>query len=117
MVPVDARLTDMAPVATDAGALAIIVVTADVERWRAAVAIAQANAALGRRTALYLHDAATGLLAEDDAAIAGMLEMGVRLVACQTGLAALGLALPPEIEAGGLVSFLAETGEERVIAV
>lgn len=120
MVPVDSGLTATPGRPARSGGLAILVVTADRERWHAALAIAQANAALGRTTALYLHESAVALLSVQDGAAADAIAMGVRIIACQSGLAALGIgldSLPFDIEAGGLVSFLAETGEERMIAL
>src|SRR3546814_19064391 len=91
-----------------------------------------ASAALGRVVAIYLHADAVRLLdpglnwAEDvrfaavgSPAIAELLgsamELGVRITACQTGLALTGLpadALPQGVAPGGLVDFLgrAQTG-------
>lgn len=116
--------------------LTIIAATADIERFRAALSLACAHAALGGRTRLFCHEAAVRLLLpgedpDDAQRIAAGLptrmhllhearESGVALIACQSGLAAAGIpfnALPPGLEPGGLVSLLAELGEERLVTL
>lgn len=98
--------------------LTLIVVAGDTERFAAAIAIASAQAALGGRVRLYLHDKAVALL--PGAALDDALALGVKVIACQSGLAAAGLALndlDPRIEAGGLVSLLATVGEDQLVTV
>lgn len=116
--------------------LTILVVSADPERFRAALSLACAHAALGERTRLYCHELTVRLILAgsdpgDDALHASGLptraqlldearEGGVAIIACQTGLAAAGIAfdtLPAGIEAGGLVSLLAELGEDRLVTL
>lgn len=116
--------------------LTIIAATGDAERFRAALSLACAQAALGGRTRLYCHEAAAGLLLpgedpDDAQRIATGLPTraqllreahgsGVTLIACQSGLAAAGIpfnTLPPGIEPGGLVSLLAGLGEDRLVTV
>ncbi|HEY0621937.1 peroxiredoxin [Sphingomonas sp.] len=116
--------------------LTIIAAAADAERFRAALSLACAHAALGGRARLYCHEAAVTLLVPGtdpgDAGLAGKglatreqllaeaLESGVALIACQTGLAAAGIAfdaLAPGIEPGGLVSLLAALGEDRLVTL
>ena len=116
--------------------LTIIVTTADAERFRAALSIACAHVAVGGTARLYCHEAAVTLLVPgtdpDDAALsarglatrtqllAETLDSGVTLIACQTGLAATGIAfdtLTPGIEPGGLVSLLAGLGEDRLVTL
>ena len=116
--------------------LTIIAATADSERFRAALSLACAHAALGGRARLYCHEGAVRLLLPgedpDDAQriAAGLptraqllheaVESGVALIACQTGLAAAGIpfdTLPPGIAPGGLVSLLAELGEDRLVTL
>lgn len=116
--------------------LTLVAATGDVERFRAALSLACAHAALGGSARLYCHEAAVALLVPvDDAgdlALAGKglasraqllaeaLESGVRLIACQTGLAAEGLAfdaLAAGVEPGGLVSLLATLGEDRLVTL
>lgn len=116
--------------------LTIIALTADRERFRAALSFACAHAALGGPTRLYCHEATVALLREDadpgDEALAAAAlptrrqligaarDSGVALIACQTGLAIAGLsfaALADGVIAGGLVSLLAELGEDRLVTV
>lgn len=116
--------------------LTILVVSADADRFRAALSLACAHAALGERTRLYCHELAVHLIVagndpDDDALRASGLptraqlldearESGVEIIACQTGLAAAGIAfdtLPAGIEAGGLVSLLAELGDDRLVTI
>ena len=96
--------------------LTVVVTTADPDRWRAALMLASAEAALGGRARVYCHEAAVTLLARSEL-VDTALELGVALIACQTGLAARDLALPAFAEAGGLVSLLAELGEDRLVTV
>lgn len=117
--------------------LAIIVTSADPTRFHAALSIAAASAATGAPTRVYLHADAVALAAPphacpDDAryaacglpTLAQLIEetraLGVRMIACQTGLALASLdarALGPDIEAGGLVSLLATLDQDRLIAL
>lgn len=116
--------------------LTILTATADAERFRAALSLACAHAALGSPARVYCHEAAVALLLPgedpDDAQriAAGLptraqllreaLESGVALIACQTGLAAAGIpfnTLPAGIEPGGLVSLLAGLGEDRLVTL
>lgn len=99
--------------------LTLIVATGDRERFRAALTLASAHAALGGRTRVYCHEGAVVLLASgDDAAlVATALETGAALIACQTGLALAGLAeadLPEGVETGGMVGLLASLGDDRL---
>jgi predicted peroxiredoxin len=116
--------------------LTIIAATADVERFRAALSLACAHTALRGAARLYCHEAAVRLLVSgedgDDATraaaglasraqlIAEALASGVTLIACQTGLAAEEIAfdaLPAGVEPGGLVSLLAELGDDRLVTL
>ncbi|MGH6782228.1 MAG: DsrE family protein [Sphingomonadaceae bacterium] len=117
--------------------LTIIVTSADPARFHAALSIAAANAATDAPTRIYLHADAVALAAPpyacpDDARYAaGGLPtlaqligechaMGVRLIACQTGLALTALdvgTLHRGIEAGGLVGLLASLGEDRLVTL
>lgn len=116
--------------------LTLIAATADAERFRTALSLACAHAALGGRARFYCHEAAVRLLlpgedADDAQRIASGLptrahllnearDSGVALIACQSGLAAAGIpfnSLPPHIEAGGLVSLLAGLGDDRLVAL
>ena len=73
--------------------LTIVVASADPERWAAALALASAQAALGGAARVYCHDAAVTRLVEDEALLTAR-DLGVAFVACQSGLAAHGMALP-----------------------
>lgn len=106
--------------------LALIVATPDPERLRGALTLAAAQAALGGAATLFLQLDAVALLrpplvAPQDAAhraaglpdLATLMEearaIGVRLLACQSGLALAGLSatdLPPGVEAAGPVALL-----------
>jgi predicted peroxiredoxin len=116
--------------------LTILVATADLERFRAALSLACAHAALGNPARVYCHEAAVTLLVPgndpNDAALAGKglasraqllaeaRESGVTLIACQTGLAAAGIAfdmLASGTEPGGLVSLLATLGDDRLVTL
>ncbi|WP_223799669.1 peroxiredoxin [Sphingomonas nostoxanthinifaciens] len=104
--------------------LTIIVAGDDPQRFGTALAMAAAHAALGGSTNLFADGAAVVLLAgltEDRRALIDTaLELGVRILACQTGLADTGLAfaaLDPRIEAGGLVGVLAAIGDDRLVVV
>lgn len=101
--------------------LTIVVATADAERWASALTMAAAHAALGGATRLFLDSAAVALLAEPAGGLlATALDLGVTVIACQTGLAAAGLsmaALDARIEAGGMTSLLAALEEDRLVTI
>lgn len=114
--------------------LALMLGSAAHDRLHAGLSLAAASAALGRSVAIYLHADAVRLLdpglnwAEDvrfaavgSPAIAELLasamELGVRITACQTGLALTGLpadALPEGVEPGGLVDFLGQARDAEI---
>jgi len=53
-----------------------------------------------------------------DAALTTALDLGVRVVACQSGLADAGLGatdLPAGVVTGGMVSFLAAAGDAQIV--
>nr|WP_101750161.1 peroxiredoxin [Sphingomonas guangdongensis] len=97
--------------------LTIVVASTDAERFGSACTLASAHAALGGRTRLYLHDAAVRVLTAEHRLLATAQELGVAVIACQTGLAAQGVALPAGTEGGGMVSLLADLGDDRLIVV
>jgi len=118
-------------------ALRIVVITADAERLRGALVLATAQAALGGEASLFLQLDAVALLASplaapEDAAhqaaglptlaelLAEALDMGVALIACQSGLALSGLsadALPAGVEIGGPLSFLQQTDDDARLLI
>ena len=100
--------------------LTLIVATGDSERFRAALTIASAHAALGGRTRVYCHEAAVALLADREPLLATAIETGAAIIACQTGLALAGLAetdLLRGVETGGLIGLLADLGDDRLDTV
>jgi len=112
--------------------LTIIVASADSERFRAALTLANAQGALGGRVRLFCHEASVALLAPETSdpppppslpdrtqMIAMARELGVTLIACQTGLALAGVpaAALPGIETGGMVELLASLGDDRLVVI
>ena len=111
--------------------LTILVATADPARFHAALSLAAAQAALGGNARIYLHGEAVALLRGSEAASATGLPtlsqlreeataLGVRLIACQTGLTIADLDFQDAgegVEAGGLLTLLAELGEDRLLAL
>lgn len=105
------------------GGLTILVVSADPARRDAAAMVALAAAALGERVQVFHHADAVRLLAHADAQgahlVSEMLAAGIRLIACQTGLAANEMSfetLADGCESGGLVSVLADAREDRLLS-
>ncbi len=117
--------------------LLLVATTDDAERLRGGLTLACAEAALGGAVRLFLQLDAVALLrppiaAPRDAAhmaqglptlaalLDDALELGVAVIACQSGLALAGLAadaLDPRIAAGGPVGVLAasEAGERLAV--
>ncbi|MES1985603.1 MAG: DsrE family protein [Pseudomonadota bacterium] len=116
----------------------IVVLTADPERLRGALAMAAAHAALGGAAQMFFQMDAVALLSDAasaprDAAhvAAGMprlaalieeaLGLGVTLIACQSGLALAGMdaaTLDSRIATGGSVGFLQGVGDtDRLLFV
>ncbi|WP_291738394.1 DsrE family protein [Bradyrhizobium sp.] len=113
--------------------LSLVLGEANHARLHAALTLACAAAALGRPVRLFLHGEAVAALQPSrqwagDAAYAasampsvaelleGALEMGVTVMACQSGLHLCGIAatsLPEGVETGGMVAFLAGAGEDE----
>ena len=119
---------------SDMPGLTIIVAGTDPERFHSALSLAAANAAMGRRSRIFLQGAAASLLAEtqipgDEARsrhgvptlcelIEETLAMGGELIVCQSGLALAGLRadqLPRGAVTGGLVELLATRGEDQLL--
>jgi len=105
-------------------ALAIVVAEAGGDRLVTALTLAAAAAALGRPVAMLFDGSSVAALARAnadavvDALLASARDLGVRLTACQTGLADLGLAasaLVDGIETGGMVGFLAANGDAQLL--
>lgn len=117
--------------------LTIVVADISSERFRSALNLALAAVALGGRARVFLDGEAVSILREPiagwedesyeaaglpalPALVAEALDAGVRLILCQSGLAMTG-AEPRDFDArteyGGMVSLLAELGEDRLVAV
>lgn len=115
--------------------LTIIVATADPARLHAALSVAAAHAALDRPTRMFLQGEAVVLLrspirwAEDERYSASGLPtlgellaeaaaIGVRITACQSGLALALMELndlPPGIDTGGILELLTRHGADQLL--
>ena len=96
--------------------LTVILVEAD--RLEAALTLAMAQAALGGRARLFAQGKAVAALGGGHALLGEALDLGVEVLACQTGLAETGLALDmldPRVAAAGPVSVLQTLGEDRLL--
>lgn len=117
--------------------LTIIIASADQTRLRSALGLALSHHALGGAVRLFLDTAAAvavraPIIGEDDAAqvaggmpaLAGLvdeaLDAGVRLSACQAGVAMAGASaadFDPRIGFGGMVGLLATLGDDRLVTL
>lgn len=108
--------------------LTIVVTAGDPDRFRAALTMACAAAALGGRTRVYLHEGAVTLLTATGPAPAGLpnlidlrtiaIDSGVELIACQTGLALAGLSASyADVAAGGMIDLLATLADDRLVTL
>ena len=114
--------------------LTIIVAGADEERFRSALEVAAANAALDRTTRVFLQGAAASLLqplaseADEPPDVMGVptlaqlleeaLALGASVTVCQSGLALAGMRadqLPDGVETGGLVELLASGRNHQLL--
>jgi predicted peroxiredoxin len=114
--------------------LTIIVATADPARFHAALSLASAQAALGRRARLYLHGEAVALLGPGselpgyaEAGLPGIADLqaeavalGVTITACQSGFVLAGLRhadIGSNIEAGGLIELITGLDDDRLVVI
>jgi len=116
--------------------LTIVVAEASPQRFRTALTMAAAQAAMGGHARLFLDAAAVVLLQagshgdEPDLRAAGLptasdlfeeaLSLGVTVAACQSGLALAGLdasTLDPRVGYGGMVGLLQQLGDDRLVVV
>lgn len=117
--------------------LKIVLLSPDPERFRGALTLAAAQAALGAEVAIFLQLEAAAVLrqpltAPNDAAhmanglptlaelMSDATELGVRLIACQSGMELCGMEaddLPSGATVGGPVSFLqsVEDGDRLMV--
>ncbi len=117
--------------------LTIIIADVSSIRFRAALSLACAHAALVGKARLFLSGEAVSIIRapisgwdDDEYALAGQpdlaslyaeaLDAGVGFIVCQTGMA-LGNAemsdFDPRVEAGGMISLLASLGDDRLVTV
>jgi predicted peroxiredoxin len=99
-------------------ALAIII--DDPARAGAALRVAAAAAVLGRPVALLFDGRAVALLAASapHALLRDALTLGVRVTACQTGMADCGLdasGLVAGATPGGMIGFMSDAGDAQLI--
>lgn len=119
----------------DMRGLTIIVADVSTERFRTALSMAAAQAALDGAARIFLQGEAVSLIRapvagwEDDAyADAGLptlpmlleeaLGLGVRIIVCQSGMQLTGAVaddFDPRVEYGGMVSVLQTLGEDRLV--
>ena len=117
--------------------LTVIVTTEDADRFYSALLLASGNAAQGGGTRVFCDGPAVSLLQPATAApldakraLHGQPRLselrneahalGVRLIACQAGMALAGLdieALGDGVEAGGLVGLIGEIGDDRLVTL
>jgi len=98
--------------------LGIIVADADPVRFRTALTLASAQAALGGRVRILLDSGAVALALASDPLLESCFDFGVEVMLCQTGLAEAGLeasTLDPRFSYGGMVSWLADLGADRLV--
>lgn len=98
--------------------LGIVVAGTDPERLRSALTLAAAQAALGARSRLLLDGDSVRLAATPGELLETCLDLGVTVTLCQTGMAAAGMTpgkLDVRFDYGGMVGWLAELGEDRLL--
>ena len=98
--------------------LGIIVAGIDATRFRTALTLAAAQAALGGRARILLDSGAVTLAAMPHDLLDSCFELGAEVMLCQSGLAEAGLdaaALDPRFSYGGMVGWLADLGAERLL--
>jgi hypothetical protein len=98
--------------------LGIVVAGVDAIRFRTALTLAAAQAALGGRARILLDSGAVPLAAAPDALLESCFELGVEVMLCQSGLAEAGMeaaALDPRFSYGGMVGWLAGLGDDRLV--
>jgi predicted peroxiredoxin len=97
-----------------------IVVSEAGPRLTTALTLAAAAAALGRDVTMLFDGASVAALAPPGPLLTTALELGVRVNACQTGLADAGIdvaRLPQGVTTGGMIGFLAAAGDAQLLLV
>ena len=98
--------------------LGIIVADTNPVRFRTALTLAGAHAALGGRTRILLDSRAVALASTPDDLLGTCFELGAEVMLCQSGLAQAGLdaaSLDPRYCYGGMVGWLADLGTDRLL--
>lgn len=98
--------------------LGIVVAGMDAIRFRTALTLAAAQAALGGRVRILLDSGAVPLAAAPDALLESCFELGVEVMLCQTGLAEAGMdatTLDRRFSFGGMVGWLAGLQNDRLV--
>jgi len=98
--------------------LGIVVAGNDPVRFRTALTLAAAQAALGGRVRILLDGEAVRLAVAPDELLDSCLDLGAAVTLCQSGLAEAGLeahALDPRLDYGGMVGWLAGLGDDRLV--
>lgn len=98
--------------------LGIIVTGMDPARFRSALTLAAAQAALGGRVRILFDGESVSLAAVPGELLDTCFELGATVTLCQTGLAEAGLdaaTLDPRFDYGGMVGWLAALGEDRLV--
>jgi hypothetical protein len=98
--------------------LGIIVADVDPVRFRTALTLAAAQAALGGRVRILLDSGAVALATAPNPLLESCFDLGAEVMLCQTGLAEAGLeasALDPRFFYGGMVGWLADLGADRLV--
>jgi len=98
--------------------LGIIVADTDQTRFRTALTLGAAQAALGGRTRILLDSGAVPLASSPNDLLESCFELGAEVMLCQSGLAQAGLnasALDPRFSYGGMLGWLADLGSDRLV--
>jgi hypothetical protein len=98
--------------------LGIIIADVDPVRFRTALTLAAAQAALGGRTRILLDSGAVMLAVGANDLLESCFDLGAEVMLCQTGLAEAGLdasGLDPRFCYGGMVGWLADLGADRLL--
>jgi len=98
--------------------ISIIIAGSDPARFATALTLAAAQAALGARARILLDGAAVAMAPQGGELLDSCFDLGVTVMLCQGGLAASGLrasSLDPRFDYGGMIAFLTDLGEDRLV--
>ncbi len=100
--------------------IGIVVAGSDAARFRTALTLAASALALGGRARLLLDGGAVVLAADPEALLDTCFALGATVTLCQTGMAEAGLdasALDQRFDYAGMVAWLADLGDDRLVTV